>query len=87
MAHSIPFKEVNVHLGIGTSGADYELQIHSGPVVLASGKESNMMTSCWRFTRPELEEIQRTGCCWLSMLGSAHPPVAVTATKPALGGG
>lgn len=38
--------------------------------------------SCWRPTREELEEINRTGRVWLFVYGEGHPPVAVSGHHP-----
>lgn len=34
--------------------------------------------SCWRLTPEELAEIRKTGVVWLSILGSAMPPVMIS---------
>jgi hypothetical protein len=38
--------------------------------------------SCWRLSREDLEEIQRTGCVWLSITGHGMPPVSVFTENP-----
>lgn len=40
------------------------------------------ITSCWKLTDAELEEIARTGVVWLSVWsGHTAPPVYLTAVK------
>lgn len=41
-----------------------------------------VVISCWKPTREELEEIQRTGRVWLMVWGQTMPPVALVGTKP-----
>lgn len=38
--------------------------------------------SCWKLTREELEEINRTGRVWLIVLGHTMPPAAIEGIKP-----
>jgi hypothetical protein len=38
--------------------------------------------SCWKLTKEELEEINRTGRVWLGVLGVTMPPVWLTTVKP-----
>lgn len=38
--------------------------------------------SCWRFSKEDLEEIQKTGCIWLSITGTAMPPVSLFTENP-----
>ncbi len=38
--------------------------------------------SCWRLSKEDLEEIQKTGCVWLSITGTAMPPVSVFTENP-----
>lgn len=38
--------------------------------------------SCWKVTKEELEEIQKTGRVWLVVLGHKMHPVYLTADKP-----
>lgn len=41
------------------------------------------VVSCWQFTPEELEEMQRTGKLWLTVLsGQTQPPVAISAFSP-----
>lgn len=38
--------------------------------------------SCWRLSHEDLQEIQRTGIVWLSITGTAMPPVSVFTECP-----
>lgn len=40
-----------------------------------------LVISCWKVTREELDEIERTGRVWLCVLGSTMPPVILTGKK------
>lgn len=41
-----------------------------------------LLISCWKLTREELDEVNRTGRIWLEVMGSAMPPVWITGSKP-----
>lgn len=41
-----------------------------------------VVISCWKLTKEELEEIQRTGRVWLWVFGVTMPPVALETAKP-----
>ena len=41
-----------------------------------------VVVSCWKLTREELDEINRTGRVWLMLWGVTMPPAYVTGTKP-----
>lgn len=41
-----------------------------------------VVISCWKLTHEELEEINRTGRVWLTVLGTTMPPVDVAGKKP-----
>ena len=38
--------------------------------------------SCWKFTKEEMEEIQKTGRLWLMVLGEGMPPVHLNGISP-----
>lgn len=40
------------------------------------------IVSCWRLSKEDLEEINRTGVIWLSVSGDAMPPVSVFTENP-----
>lgn len=41
-----------------------------------------VVVSCWKPTREELEEINRTGRVWLIVMGHTMPPVMLEGIKP-----
>ena len=40
------------------------------------------MTSCWKMTQEELDEINKTGRVWITICGCSHPPIMVNGIKP-----
>lgn len=40
------------------------------------------IVSCWKFNKEDLEEIQKTGCIWLSITGHGMPPVSLFTENP-----
>lgn len=38
--------------------------------------------SCWKLSKEDLKEIQRTGVIWLSITGHGMPPVSVFTENP-----
>lgn len=36
-----------------------------------------VIISCWKFSKEDLEEIQKTGCIYLSITGYGMPPVSL----------
>ncbi len=41
-----------------------------------------VVISCWKLTREELEEINRTGRVWLGILGETMPPAWIAGQSP-----
>lgn len=41
-----------------------------------------ILVSCWKLTTKELEEINRTGRVWLTVMGVAMPPVYLCVRNP-----
>jgi hypothetical protein len=41
-----------------------------------------VVVSCWKVTREELDEINRTGRLWLMIVGNTMPPAVITGIKP-----
>ena len=52
--------------------------------ILRMQDQDNMVscTSCWKLTKEELDEINRTGRVWLVVYGITMPPVALSGIKP-----
>lgn len=46
------------------------------------GNTVPVIISCWKFNKEDLEEIQRTGCIWLSITGHGMPPVSLFTENP-----
>lgn len=46
------------------------------------GGGHTMIISCWKLSREELEQINRTGVVWLVVYGEAMPPVGITTERP-----
>lgn len=38
--------------------------------------------SCWRLSKEDLDEINRTGVVWLNVISNTQPPVSVTVETP-----
>lgn len=45
-----------------------------------------LVVSCWKPTKEELEEINRTGRMWLVVCGVTMPPVVLMGHKPRMPG-
>ena len=41
-----------------------------------------LVTSCWKLTQEELNEINRTGRIWLTIYGVTMPPACVDGVQP-----
>lgn len=77
MAEAIPFAEANSNL-TAPKGMNEVMELP----IWTDGK---MCISKWRFTKPEIEEIVKTGHVWLFVVsGSTQPPVAVSGKYPFL---
>lgn len=68
MAEPIRFKGSNAVIGAGDN---------PGVLDLPAFFNGSRLVSCWRLTPEELEEVQRTGCVFLSVLYHSMPPVLV----------
>lgn len=44
--------------------------------------EFPIVISCWKLTKEELNEINKTGKVWLTVLGTTMPPVILEGTRP-----
>lgn len=44
--------------------------------------QTPVVISCWKITKEELEEIQRTGRVWLTVIGETMPPALVSGISP-----
>lgn len=41
-----------------------------------------VIVSCWKMTREEVDEVQRTGRIWMTVLGYGMQPVVLSGTSP-----
>jgi hypothetical protein len=46
------------------------------------GNKAPVIISCWRLSKEDLEETQRTGLIYLSISGAGMPPVALFTENP-----
>lgn len=56
-----------------------------GDLSVFKGKDTGgfpVIISCWKFSKEDLEEIQKTGHVWLSITGSGMPPVSIFTENP-----
>ena len=75
------FEESNDYLN-PPPGMDLEncsvLSVHRGNTL----DGTTVVISCWKLTKEELEEVNRTGRVWLGVMGVTMPPVWIVAEKP-----
>lgn len=63
----------------GTTSEDCEpLSVWRG----RTNKGNPVVISCWKPTKQELEEINKTGRVWLMVWGETMPPVALLGNYP-----
>lgn len=70
------FDESNHSLGPPPGVSEDEC---SSLAVFVDGKH---VVSCWKLTREELEEVNRTGRVWLTIWGRTMPPACVQVASP-----
>lgn len=75
------FEESNDVLGKPPSMSDDECSCLS-ILRVENNNGLPMVISCWKMTKEELEEVNRTGRVWLGVCGVTMPPVIVTGIKP-----
>lgn len=46
------------------------------------GFEQPVIISCWKFSKEDLEEIEKTGCIYLTITGTGMPPVSLQTENP-----
>lgn len=49
-----------------------------------AGNTMPALISCWKLSKEDLEEIQKTGTIWLSITGEVMPPVSLFTETPFL---
>jgi hypothetical protein len=52
------------------------------PVYIGKEKEHDVIISCFKLTREELDEVNRTGRVWLVVRGRIMPMVALDGISP-----
>lgn len=50
------------------------------------GNTSPTIISCWKLSKEDIEEIQRTGVVFLSISGTGMPPVSLFTENPFVNG-
>jgi hypothetical protein len=50
------------------------------------GNTAPTIISCWKLSKEDLEEIQRTGVIYLSICGNGMPPVSLFTENPFIHG-
>ncbi len=83
------FDEANATLGPprgmrerDPSGAGGPDEVGSLQVMQATVDGAPVVISCWKPSREELEEVQRTGRVWLVVYGETMPPAHVSGLSP-----
>jgi hypothetical protein len=60
-----------------------DLRVFKGMAPLDDkGTMAPIIISRWQLSKEDLEEIQKTGCVWLSITGVGMPPVSVFVEHP-----
>lgn len=80
----IDFKERNVIIKKPDSLSENEcssLFAHWQINELENEQKTVIITSCWKLSPEELEELQRTGCIYLQIMGGM-PPVSLFVENP-----
>jgi hypothetical protein len=79
------FDESNGYLGKPPDMTDEQcesLSVWRGNANVVDGGATPTVVSCWKLTKEELGEVNRTGRVWLWVVGVTMPPVILTAHKP-----
>lgn len=67
----------------GVSEADVtSLSVHFGNIREPNGELTPVVVSCWKPTKEELDEINKTGRVWLIVYGQTMPPAAIGGFNP-----
>lgn len=81
MAFPTSFDESNAVLGRPDGVTDEQC----GPLSIAYARQPDgipNVVSCWKLTREELDEINRTGRVWIGVLGEGMPAIWVSGVSP-----
>jgi hypothetical protein len=52
------------------------------PVVHSVQGDKPVMVTAWELTAEEVEQVQRHGRIWLGIMGTVHPPIWLSTSKP-----
>ena len=69
----------------GYLGAPPGMEDECAPLSIVRGRDPAgrpVLISCWKFSRAELDEINRTGRVWLGVLGVTMPPAWLLGSSP-----
>lgn len=78
MPEAIKFEQVNEDLGPPQGHDCDSLPIFRGK----DTKGNDRIISKWQFTKEEIDELAKTGCIYLYVLGQFHPAVAIETRDP-----
>lgn len=59
-----------------------DLPVYRGRALTEDGGTYPCIISCWKFSKEDLEEIQKTGCIYLSVTGTRMVPVGLFTENP-----
>ena len=59
-----------------------DLPVFKGVSKDEDGYESPVIISCWKLSKEDFEEIQKTGCIYLSITSHGMPPVSLFTENP-----
>lgn len=49
---------------------------------LPAHKAKDQIISCWKLTKEELEQVNKTGVIWFSVMGQSQPPIWLGTDNP-----
>jgi hypothetical protein len=81
MAEPASFDQSNAYLGRPADMTDAEC----APLSIARVKDAGgrpVVISCWKLTKEELDEVNRTGRVWLGVVGFTMQPAWILGTSP-----
>jgi hypothetical protein len=86
----IDFPEANLTMNKPSDMTDEQcgaLRVWRGiSTIEETGDQVPTLISKWQLSKEDLEEIQKTGCIWLSIVGRGMPPVSLFTENPFING-
>lgn len=82
MAFPSSFDESNATLSPPDGMTEDEVQSLAIARVYDHINNTPVVISCWKLTKEELEEVNRTGRIWLGICGVTMPPAWILGQKP-----